>query len=70
MLCPECREGYLEACYQLVPATALLDSPQPVHLTPELTHLVCPCCQQLWYALPGETADAAYQRICKEEPRT
>ena len=70
MLCPECREGHLEACYRLVPVIALLDGPQPVHPTPELVHLVCPCCQQLWYALPGETAETAYRRIYKEEPRT
>jgi len=69
MQCPHCGKRPLCACYDPMPYYPPLDSHQEARIQPVLAHLSCEHCQSIWYALPGETAEAAFIRIQKEEPR-
>ena len=70
MRCPQCRQTKLDAQYRLLPELPPLDSHKPPQVFRELAGLICPLCHACWYALPGETAETAYARILKEEPRS
>ena len=67
LTCPACQGAALQAAYRPCPVTPILDG-AAAGPRAELAHLACPACQQLWYAQPGESARAAYARICIEEP--
>lgn len=69
MQCPHCGQRPLCACYRTLPVLPPLDSHLQPRVHHELAHLSCEHCESMWYAFPGETVEAAYQRICKEEPR-
>ena len=69
MKCPHCGSDALFPRYGLVFLPNALDGYTADSNGRELTELICNNCRNCWYALPGETAGAAYRRT-KEEPRT
>lgn len=70
MKCPNCGGDALQPQYRLRRPTPILDGLTPQEPQQELAALVCDLCGECWYALHGETVEAACKRISKEEPRT